>query len=342
MKNKKISIIMAAMITVSSLLVPKVSAAAGNNISVERIYGSNRYETAIKISERDFDMATYAVVASGEKYADALVGGTLAVQGDGPIFLTSKNAIDKATLREIKMLNIKKVFLLGGENTISKTVEQDINKIAEVERLAGKDRFETANKIATARYKISFPHFENAMGDLSASISPKSFADALTAAPFVAQLKTDADIYTYLNFYGNSLPPYMVIGGHNSVPKLDSEEYRFYGSNRYHTAVEVAKAYKTHLNKDIKTVVLASGINYPDALASAPLVVNQDGVLLLTSPNKLSEETRKYIKEQKVQKVIIVGGKNSVSNQVVKDIKNIEFTENEKIVVDNPTLPNKK
>jgi len=342
MKIRNINFIIAAMIIASTLIIPKISHAAGNNIYVERIYGSNRYETAIKISQRDFDMATYAVVASGEKYADALVGGTLAVQGDGPIFLTSKNAIDNSTLKELKMLNVKKVFLLGGENTISKTVEREISKIAKVERLTGKDRFDTANMIATARYKISFPHFENAMGDLSAAISPDSFADALTAAPFVAQLKTDADIYTYLNFYGNSLPPYMVIGGHKSVPKLSSEQYRIYGSNRYHTAVEVAKAYKTYLNKDIKTVVLASGVNYPDALASAPLVVNQEAVLLLTSKDRLSEETRRYIKDNKIQRVIIVGGNNSVSKQVVRDIKNIDFSQNEKIVVENPTLPKSK
>src|SRR3712207_7997206 len=42
---------------------------------------------------------------------------------------------------------------------------------------------------------------------------------------------------------------------------------RIAGQNRYKTAIEIAKAYKPVLNKDINTVVLVDGTNFPDALA---------------------------------------------------------------------------
>ena len=58
---------------------------------VKRIYGKNRYETAVKISQKDGKGGTNCVIlASGEGYADALCAAPLAKINDAPYTTSSK------------------------------------------------------------------------------------------------------------------------------------------------------------------------------------------------------------------------------------------------------------
>ena len=62
-------------------ILSKVSAAAYSKS--ERIYGKNRYETAVKISQKGWERgANCVILASGEGYADALCAAPLAKIND--------------------------------------------------------------------------------------------------------------------------------------------------------------------------------------------------------------------------------------------------------------------
>ncbi|MDU5681922.1 MAG: cell wall-binding repeat-containing protein, partial [Peptostreptococcus sp.] len=114
-----------------------------------------------------------------------------------------------------------------------------------------------------------------------------------------------------------------------------NEKLRLAGSNRYKTSVEVAKAFKTVLNKDIDTVIIASGEDYPDALSAGPLASSKNAAILLTEAKGLNPDVKKYIEETKsiknviieetksIKNVIIVGGESTVSAQVEKDLATI-------------------
>ena len=86
--------------------------------------------------------------------------------------------------------------------------------------------------------------------------------------------------------------------------------------------MELAKRYPEFINKNIDTIVLTNGTNYPDALAAAPLTGSRNAALLLTRPDSLPSETKNFIKSKNIKKVIIVGGEKSVSNNVVKELVN--------------------
>lgn len=329
MKKKLLGLLLATTLSLGTIS-PTMSFANDNKLNVTRIAGSNRYKTAVETSKKTFDKSKYAIIASGDGFADALVGGTLASQIEAPILLVNKNSVPSEVSSEIKRLDVEEVFLLGGNNTVSSNVENNLKKLgAEIERLAGKDRYETANKIALKRFELL--DGSESPGDRIAAINGFNFADALSAAPFVGQLKTEStNIITALMPYKENIYPAMVFGGTNTVPN-GNEEYRFAGSNRESTAVEVAKAYKEHLDKDIDTVVLVDGYNYPDALASAPVASMNNGAILLTNSKTLSRETKDYINSNKnIENIIIVGGENSVSSTIEKELKGEEITINNK------------
>lgn len=71
------------------------------------------------------------------------------------------------------------------------------------------------------------------------------------------------------------------------------------------------------------TVVVASGANYPDALAAASLAGESNAPILLTDPESLSEETASQINKLKPTKIFIVGGSAAVSQQVESQLRDV-------------------
>lgn len=318
MKKKVLSLMLALTFTFSSLL-PATSLADNKKLNVRRIAGGGRYETAVEASKKTFERSKYAVVASGEKFADALVGGTLATQIEAPVLLVNKNSVPSVVITEIKRLEVEKVYLLGGTSTVTSTVENSLKQLGvSVERLAGRNKAYTAQEIAKARAKhlgidTNWTEF--------AAIDANNYADALSAAPFVSQLNDFIPLIPIEK--GNTSSAHTVaFGGTNSVTKSTAEKKRYAGSNREGTAVEIAKAYEEELNKEIDTVVLVHGYDYPDALASAPVASMNNGVILLTNSKTLSKETKSFIdNNDNIKNVIIVGGENSVSKNIERELR---------------------
>ncbi len=56
---------------------------------------------------------------------------------------------------------------------------------------------------------------------------------------------------------------------------------RIRGANRYETALEVGEEFAVE-NGGIDTVIIATGLNFPDALAAGPLAIDRDAPILLT------------------------------------------------------------
>ena len=88
---------------------------------------------------------------------------------------------------------------------------------------------------------------------------------------------------------------------------------RLGGPNRFATMREIALKYN---DRTTKNVVLATGLDFPDALAGVPLAAQKDAPLLLVdeTPEK-SQEAFNYIKEHlhKEGHIYIPGGLGAVS-----------------------------
>src|SRR5699024_4231595 len=116
---------------------------------IDRIAGDIRYDTAIEISEKGWDESDTVIVARGKEYADSLAGVPLAHKLKAPILLTPTDELWDGTLDEIERLHASNVIILGGPDAVDEGIETTLKENGlEVERLAGKDRFRTAEEIA--------------------------------------------------------------------------------------------------------------------------------------------------------------------------------------------------
>lgn len=119
---------------------------AGMGLTIERIDGSDRYETSANVT-KEFGQTDTLYIASGEDsaYADALSGSALAGAQDVPILLTQPDQVLPATQDAINTVNPKNIVILGGENAITPAVA---NQLGATKRIAGADRYATSVEIA--------------------------------------------------------------------------------------------------------------------------------------------------------------------------------------------------
>src|SRR5699024_5322387 len=101
----------------------------------------------------------------------------------------------------------------------------------------------------------------------------------------------------------------------NVVKNIKNFKGRISGSTRYETGVEVARTLGQNRN-----ILVASGENFPDALAASALAIEKDMNIILTRKAELSESSRKYLQSNKDKLVYFVGGEAAVSNAVKEEI----------------------
>lgn len=90
----------------------------------DRIYGDDRIETAVKLSKKTHRFRSKSVViVNKDTFSDALVSIPLAHQLDASILFTGPKNLPEATLEEIERLKVKDVYLVGSNQSISKSVE---------------------------------------------------------------------------------------------------------------------------------------------------------------------------------------------------------------------------
>ena len=86
--------------------------------NVERIYGSSRYETSVKLAEKFFRDAEVSVLASAKNFPDGLCGGPLAMSKNAPLILTATGK-EAAAVEYMNKNNIGIGAVLGGDGLIS-------------------------------------------------------------------------------------------------------------------------------------------------------------------------------------------------------------------------------
>lgn len=305
--KKSISLLLATAITFSSLISGNTYASeSSSELSLERIYGKDRYETSINILEKMNTNKVY--LTNGNIFADALSVGPLAGKENAAIVLSDGKTLD---VDKLKSKSITEITIVGGENSISNNLENNLKKNFKVSRIAGKDRYETSLKIVE---KMGVNNIAIATG--------RDFPDALSAGAYLSQkgmplLLVDGPLA------GNIPQKYNVVytfGGVNSIKKTFGK--RISGKDRYETSMQIAKEFGS-----FDTAVLASGRVFADALASTPLAKKLHAPILLTNGNEISNEVFKF---QGLKKVVLVGGEKSLSKELEKKLLNPNSTEESK------------
>jgi putative cell wall-binding protein len=287
---------------------------------IERFSGINRYETAVAISQEGWETSDTVVLARGDDFPDALAGSPLAYKLDAPILLTNNNELSASAKSEIQRLEAKNVVILGGTGAVSAAVVDSIRSLGiNVERINGKDRFETAVKIA-----------ERLGGNPEKAIITygRNFPDALSIASYAAKKG-----YPILLSETNSLPvdtkealariqSSIVIGGTsaigNDVFNKLPDPSRIKGINRYETSAKITE----YLNVTLETAFIATGSGFADGLTGSVLAAKQDAPLLLVKQTEIPNEIKSLINKRKFKQYNILGGSGAINQSITEELKN--------------------
>jgi putative cell wall-binding protein len=321
-------------------LAPPAGAAA--TVTTERLSGTTRYGTAQAIAgSTTFSTPTTAIVATGQNFPDALAASTLAgANAQAPIILTETATYTpeaKTALAALKAKGVSAVTIVGGTAAVSAVVETAIKGDGfTVTRIAGDDRFETAAAIATAANTKSAPA---AIGGLKTALiaTGLNFPDALAGGPAAYANKlplllvgatVPAETANAISTLG--IKKVVILGGTAAVSTTVEASLvaatgnpvtRLAGTNRNGTATAVADYEKTTLAFPTTSAILATGVNFPDALAAGPLGGQNKAPIILTASLPTESQAWLDANSATLGKLFVSGGTSAVDDATVAAAK---------------------
>jgi len=168
----------------NSVIAPEIEMELRNmKLSVTRLGGSGRYQTAALIAEElgKTVQSDGAVVVNGTNFPDALAIASYAAQEGMPILLTPKAELDNYTKESLA--GKERVYIAGSKDVVSLGIEQYLKGNFSVTRLGGSNRYHTNRLIVD-----HFNKKESYNGQAYVAVGD-DFADALTGAVLAAKKK---------------------------------------------------------------------------------------------------------------------------------------------------------
>ena len=273
----------------------------------------------------------YVILASGYKYTDVLTATVLGNEKKCPILLTSLDEVSDNTMKEIKRLGVDEVIISGGPASVSEKVVSQLKKAGyNVRRIAGKDRYETAEKIGDEVRLTSNNKNEVILVDGT------NFPDVITLSTLANQKRVPILLTQpkALNSVTNRLLgawriDKVTIGGEKTSVSKNVEDTvkaktkavdRIGGATRYETAYKVADQVRRLTNNE-KDLILVDGTKFPDGITISSLAAKFKAPILLTKPDKLHPVTEAAVSQWEIENLLIGGGYNSVSKNIEDTIR---------------------
>lgn len=196
-----------------------------------------------------------------------------------------------------------------------------------VPRIGGLDRFETAAAVSQSTFGPNVPVVFVATG--------QSFPDALASGP--AAHRAGGPL---LLVRSNAIPAatqaelarlqprrIVVVGGPGVVSDgvaAGLQSYtagsvtRLWGADRFATAAEVSRA---GWSSGSSLVYIATGSNYPDALAAGAAAARNSAPILLVRPDAVPQATADALRSLAPSRIVVLGGSGAVSDAVVAQLR---------------------
>jgi len=292
----------------------------GELVPSVRFAGADRFDTAALIAgategpyRAGFSGET-VVLATGASFPDALAGSTLAGLEDAPIVLTPPDtvadggAMNPSAAAALEGYTPSRVVVLGGVDAIGDDVVDAVRAAhpdAEVERVGGADRFETAALVAdrtdapTTAVVADGGDFPDALvaGAVAAHAAIPLLLTGSDGAldPFAAQRLEDLGVERVYLAGGEVALSSSV---EQEIRDLGVEVQRVGGATRWETAVAFAELARAEFGFSADQVGLAYAGNFPDALALAPraaMAVGGPAPIVLTGQDDLGGPTLEYL-----------------------------------------------
>ncbi|WP_448711316.1 cell wall-binding repeat-containing protein [Microbacterium profundi] len=293
---------------------------------VTRLAGASRYETAIAVSKRYSPGVPAVFVATGTNFPDALSAAAAAAYLGGPLLLTPSGSLPSAVVAEIIRLKPKDIYIAGDRGVVSASAESELNRIAPTQRLGGLSRYDTGNKII----ETIFPTTTHAF-----IATGRTFPDALAATGAAGSV--DAPVVLVDGSQSGLAPESLallahlgigsvtIVGGTGAVTEAIERQLsarynttRIGGLSRYETAASVNDAY--FASGSAQSAFLATGLNFPDALAGAALAGAMRSPIYVTESGCVPSPVRSSISRFGSVSTAVLGGASVVSDNAAANL----------------------
>lgn len=285
-----------------------------------RLMGNDRYLTAIEVSKEGWtEGADTVILTNGEDFPDALSAAPLAQKYNAPILLTEAQRLQTDTASELKRLKVKKAVLVGGEGVISADVAKQLKLMGiSTTRLAGQNRYDTALAVAQ----------EVGIGQGVFVLGGETFQDALIAAPIAAAqgmpillVPTDELTANQKSVLSKTKVLTGIFIGKETefsdqvLQKFPTREW-ITGSDAYERNISLLTRFADSL--DFNTVYVATGRDFPDALAASALAQKGKNPLFILNGSTIPNPIRSFISNRVISYFKVLGGEKIIS----QDTKN--------------------
>ncbi|WP_454055574.1 cell wall-binding repeat-containing protein [Clostridium sp. Marseille-Q7071] len=330
----------------------KAFASDYDRIDIKKIYGKDRFSTATEVSQEGWYYSDYAIVANGLGFADALCSTPLSKAVDGPILLTHANKLPEVTKNEISRLGVKKVYIVGGTGAVSKNIENQIRSMGiQVQRLGGKDRFETSLLIAKEMEKLVY------VDDIVIVPGDEKFegADALSIAP-IAGSRNMPMLLASKNEISPSIKKWIdgmnanntyVVGQTGAISDKAIKDIpsviKINGKDRFDTNLKVLDEFSYYLEYERVYTSKAVDSSIVDALTTGPLAAKKSSPLLLVG-DKLTPAQNKYLSTLASRELVAIGGETPndvilglgklLDKNAASKIKSVTINEPREIIIE--------
>lgn len=289
-------------------------------VTVDRLSGGTRYETAVDIAKEYADAIVdrrrppidTIILTSGEDahFGCALPAPALSRLHEAPLLLTKPSSLSNGLRRFIKEYDIDRAFVVGGTDIVSDAVYNEVKSLNNVEmkRISGGDCYGTAVEVAElVGTAPGEPGRYLREGRTALLATGEVFADALAAGPLAYSgqhpiLLTprgtlDSRVKSFLD--DSDTEHVIILGGpaavatsvERGIQAMGISVDRLYGADRYATAVRVAQELLGDSPPQAcfagDEIGLAYGRRSPDAITSGPLLGEKCAPLLLTDLREL-------------------------------------------------------
>lgn len=338
--RRKIFSMIAPMLVIFAIIATTLPSTI-QPLNKARYSGNDRFQTSKAISEQ-FNSGTVqdVIITSGNNFPDALSSSVLAKKLNAPILLVDSNVQGSSEALIYITQHLSKsgtVHIIGGTGVINSEFEDKLTQMgyANIDRIGGYDRYDTdvliAQKLNVAKNTpvviASGENFPDALS-ISSVASSNGWPILLVSSDMAQEVK---------DFITNDQPSKVIIvGGTGVVPDSIKAQVaslvssavitRLFGQDRFDTAGQIVSTY----SMNPKNIYLASGMNFPDALAGSVLAsVTGDPILLIdpSSGGIVPPAIEAYLK-QLAQKnirpnIVSFGGTAVVPEAVVQNVENI-------------------
>jgi putative cell wall-binding protein len=311
----------------------------------KRLSGADRYEVAVNVYRELYPLLDpmKIVLANGNAFADALVGGYLAYGiGIDPLLLTTPNQLPPVVKSVIQENPPQEVTIIGGIDSVSAHVETELKELGvkEINRITGADRYEISAKVAD----LSPTAGGGQDTALIVSGEDAAFGDALAVSSqaagkqlpilLVQSNHLPESIQNYLKKH-REIKHFLIVGGTDHVSDAVKSSLqslrprgkinRIAGANPFEIAVNVAKYFEEEWYDSyyFGSICFANGLDFPDALSTVPLAASMGGApILLVQPDQVDTVVQDYLASMQGQFrfMYLSGGTGAVSEMVEQQL----------------------